>query len=82
MNHDRTRQLQLGHAPQGLAQDFFFDFQLMFVAGVLVVAASAPGEILASRLDPLGRGFDELIGSAPREPRLLFGQRRLDNFAS
>ena len=43
MDFNLARQFQFGDAQQVLAQDFFLDFELMLVSGVLVVApATAP----------------------------------------
>ena len=41
MHFDVERQLQLGGAPQALAQNLFLDLELVVVAGMLVVAAAA-----------------------------------------
>ncbi len=38
-------QFELGDAPQVLAQDFFLDFELMLVGGVLILASTAAGEV-------------------------------------
>ena len=38
-------QFELGDAPQVLAQDFFLDLELVLVAGVLIMASAAAGEI-------------------------------------
>ena len=42
-------QFELGDAAQVLVEDFFLDFELMIVAGVLVVASAAAGEMRAGR---------------------------------
>ena len=44
-------QFELGDAPQIFAQDFFLDFELMLVAGVLIMASAAAAEMWARRLD-------------------------------
>lgn len=41
---------------------------------MLVVAATAAGEVWTKRLPPLRRSFDKLIHRSPRKPRFLFGQ--------
>lgn len=74
-------QFQLGCAAQALAQNFFFDFQLMLVPGVLVVAAAATGVVLATRLDAVCGGLDDGFTCGPCKSRLLLGDGRF-NFLS
>jgi len=59
MHLDFALQFELGDAAQILAQDLFFYFELMFVAGVLVVASAAPSEIFTVWLDAMWRSFDD-----------------------
>ena len=44
-------QLELGDATQVLAQDFLLDFELVIVAGMLVVASAAGAKVRAGRWD-------------------------------
>ena len=64
------RELELGPAAQVLKQNFFFDFELMLVAGVLVVTSAAVGEILTLWLDALCRWLDNTLESCAREALL------------
>ena len=52
----------------------------MFVAGVLVVATAALGEIWASGLDAVRGRLDDLIGTGAGETGLLLGKGRLNLF--
>ncbi len=75
-----TWQLQLGDAPQILVQDFFLDFELMAVAGVLVLASAATFEVSAAGLDTMWRGLDDCFDLRTREAGLLLGEFRLNLF--
>ena len=44
-------EFKLGDTPQVLAQDFFLDLELVFVAGMLVVASSTAAEVCTGRLN-------------------------------
>ena len=57
MDLNFAMQFKLGDAPQVLAQDFFLDFELMLVAGVLVVASATAAEMWARRRDAVRRRF-------------------------
>lgn len=59
MRLDLASKLDLGNAAQILAQDFRFDFQLMIVSGVLVVASAAAREVRARRRNALARRLDD-----------------------
>lgn len=59
MHLDFALQFELGDATQILAQDFFLDFELMFVAGMLVVASAATAEVFTLWLDAMRRSFDD-----------------------
>ena len=80
MNFDVKRQLQLGHAPQALSQDFFLNLKLVFVAGVLIVTSAAAGVVLAARLNAMQRGLEDAVCIRPREARLLLSERSLNCF--
>ena len=71
-------QFELGDAAQVLAQDFFLDFELMRIAGVLVVASAATAEVLAIRRYALRRGLEDGCGLGASEPWLLFGECGFD----
>ena len=73
--------LNLGRAPQALAQDFFLDLELMLVAGVLVVASAAAAKVRARGLDAVRRRLDDRVSLRPREARLLLGKRGVDLFS-
>jgi len=80
MDLDIDWQLQLGRSPQGFAQDFFLDFELMFVAGVLVVATAAWAEVGTAGLDALRGRRDDLIGTGACKAGLLLGKRGVNFF--
>jgi hypothetical protein len=78
MNFDVERQVQLGRAEQALAQDFLLDLKLVLVAGVLVAASAAVGEVRTGRQYAVRRGLDDRVGVSARETPLLPGERSLD----
>jgi hypothetical protein len=59
-------------------QDLFLNLELVFVAGVLVVASAAAAVILATRLDAMRGGLDDGIGCGAREAGLLLGEGGFD----
>ena len=73
-------QIELGDAPQILAQDFFLDLKLMLIARMLIMAPAATREIRAAGEDSLRRSLDDLVYSRAREARFLFDEHRLDFF--
>jgi len=81
MNGQFCFQFELGDPAQILSQDGSFDFQLMLVAAVLVLTASAAAEVRASRLDPMRRRLQDLFCSATVKAAFLFEQRGFDFFA-
>ena len=81
MDFDTEWQVKLGNAEQIFPQDFFLDFELMLVAGVLVVAASAAGEVGAGRRDAVRGRLDYGVDSRAREASLLFGEGGFDFFS-
>jgi hypothetical protein len=81
MHLDIEWQLQLGRAPQALAQDLFFDLKLMPVFRVLVVASAAPPIVWAAWLDAVWRGLDYGFSLGSREARLLFREGSFDFFS-
>ena len=68
-----TREFEFGDAAKILAQDFFFDFELMLVSGVLVVAPATAAEVRAWRRDAMRRGLDDGVGASASEAGLFFG---------
>ena|SRR5580704_3415205 len=74
-------QFELGDAPQVLAQDFFLDFELMLVAGVLVVASPAAAEMWTRRVDSVWRRSYDGFGLGAGEAGLLFRDDDFDLFS-
>ena len=81
MHLDFGLQFELGDTAQILAQDFFLDFELIFVAGVLVVASAAAAEIFTVWPNPMRRTFDDRFRVRASEARLFFGEHRFDFFS-
>src|SRR5271170_1553031 len=71
-------QFELGDAAKILNQDFFLDFELMFVAGVLIVASATAAEMWTGRQNAVRRGLYDCDGVGAGEAGLLFGERRVD----
>ena len=71
-------QLELGDAPQVLAQDFFLDFELVLVAGVLVMASAATGIIRTRWLNAVRRRFHDCFGVGACESGFFFGECGFD----
>src|SRR6476660_6399826 len=67
-------EFKLGTAAKIFAEDFFFDFELMLVTGVLVVASTAGHEIWAGRIDPFWGWFDHCIQLRAGEAWFLLGE--------
>jgi hypothetical protein len=66
-------ELEFGDAAQVFAQDFCFDFELVLVGGVLVVASSAAAEVRTRGRDAVRRSLDDCRGVRPGEAGLFFG---------
>lgn len=81
MDLDVERQIELGRAPQALAQNILLDLELVVVAGVLVVATATATKVWAGRLDAMGRWLDDSFHRRSRESRLLLGQGGIDFFS-
>jgi len=73
-------EFQLGDAAQIFLENDGFDLELVFVAGVLIVAAAAALKIRASRLDASWRGGENLVSSGTRKARFLFEQDSFEFF--
>ena len=78
MHLDSHFQLQLGRSPQRFAQYLLLDFQLMMIAGMLILTSAARTEIRAGRLHAVGRGRNDRASLGPRETRLLLRDRSVD----
>src|SRR5208282_929986 len=72
MHFNFALQFELGNAAQILAQNFFLDFELILVGGVLIMAPAAAAEMWARRLDPVRRGFYDCLGLGAGEARFFF----------
>ena len=74
-------QFQPGNTAQVFFQNGSFDFKLMFVVSLLIVASAAALEVGATRIDaPRGGGKNSVQLSA-REPGLLFPKNCFHSFA-
>lgn len=82
MNLDLRQRFELRGAAEGFAQNFLLDFKLMFVVGMLIMAAPAAREIRAGGRNALGRRLDNRFGVGACESRLLLFDRGFDFFAS
>ena len=74
MNLEFGVEFQLGNAPQIFFQDGGFDLELMFVAGVLVVASAAALKVRAPRFDASRRSRNDFLDPGARKTRFLFEQ--------
>ncbi len=81
MDFDFEWQVELGNTAQVFPQDFFLDFELMLVAGVLVVASAAAGEVRARGRDAVRGSLDYCVYSRAREGGLLLGESGVDFFS-
>lgn len=81
MDLNLRQRFELGSAAEGFAQNLLLDLKLMFVGGVLVMAASAAREIRAGGRDATGRGLDDRFDVRASESGLLLGDGRFDFFA-
>ena len=69
-------QLDFRDAPQRLAQNFSFEFNLPLIGNVLVVASAALPEIGTPSFDAIGRRFDQVVlPSRARSRASLAGSR-------
>ncbi len=78
---DFVLQFELGDAAQVLAQDFFLDFELLLVAGVLVVASAAAAKMRTGRRNAVRRWLDDRRGLGAGEAGLFFGENGFDFFS-
>ncbi len=74
-------QFELRDATEVLLQDGGFNLELMRVASVLVMAASAFTEVRAFRRDAQGRSLQDVIDASTGEATFLFEQRSFDGLA-
>ena len=80
MNRHACFQLKLGSSPQIFLQDSNLDLQLMFIVGVLVVAAAATKKIGTDWLYSMRRSLQNRVRATSRKTALLFDQRGFDSF--
>ena len=82
MHLNLALQFDFGNAAQVLPQDFMLDLELVFVAGVLIVAPAAASKVWAGRRHAVRRRLYDCSGVGARETRPIFGECGLDLFAS
>ena len=73
-------QIELGDAPQILAQDFFLDLKLMLIADVLVLASAAAAEMWTERRDAVRRRLYDCTGVRTGKAGFFFGDYGFDVF--
>lgn len=78
MDFDFAWQFELSDAAQVLTQDFFFDFELMLISGVLVMASAATAEMWTWRRNPLERRLDDRRSLGTGEAGLFLGEGGFD----
>ena len=81
MHFNIVLEFKLGDAPEVFTQDVSLNFQLMFVAGVLVMASAAPDEVRTPRLHPVRKSVDYGFGFGSGEAGLLLSQGGLNLFS-
>ena len=81
MHLDFALQFEFGDAAQVLAQDFFLDLELVLVAGVLIVASAAAGEVWTGWLGAVRGRLYYFARLGAGESGLLFGERGFDFFS-
>jgi hypothetical protein len=81
MDLNFTLKFELGDAPQILAQDFFLDFELMLVAGLLIMASAAAAEMRTRRRDAVRRRLHDGFGFRADEAGFFFGDDSFDLFS-
>jgi hypothetical protein len=74
-------QFDFRRAPKRFPQYVAFDCQLIGIASVLVMAATAALKVRTTGLNAAGRGLDDSVKSCTRESRLLLGKLSFDTFA-
>lgn len=82
MSLDIHGQFDFGGTPQALAQNLFLDFELVVVAGVLIVASAAGAEVWARRPDSVRRRFDDRCSMGANKSGLLLGDGGFYFFAT
>ena len=81
MNLNIARKLHLRATTQAFEQNVALDLELMFVAGVLVMASSTRAKIGTGRRDSMRRCLYDRFGLRSGECRLLLDNRSLYLFA-
>ena len=79
--HLNLIELKLRHPPQILFQDGYFDFELVLIGSVLVVASTAPCEVGARRVNSCRGWRNQFFYPGPRKSLFLFNQGRFHLFA-
>src|SRR5271169_2008771 len=78
MHLDFAFEFELGDAAKVFAQDFFFDFELVLVGGVLIVASSTASEVWTRRLCAVRRRLYYFAGLGASEAGFFFGEGDFD----
>lgn len=78
MDFDLRLEFELGDAAQVLSQNFSFDFELMLISGVLVMASAATAEMRAGWGDALRRWLYDRRGMGTSEAGFFLGERGFD----
>src|SRR5215469_2267495 len=78
---DFLRRSGVRQPPQFLFQNGALGIELICIGRVLVMAAAAMAEVLASRVDALGSGFQHFKRARPDEPRFFPLSRGADAFS-
>ena len=78
MDLDFGLEFELGDAPQVLAQDFFFDFELLVVGGVLVMASATKAKVWARRRDSVVGRLNDCGGMRAGKAGFFLGEGGFD----
>ena len=81
MDRDTPLEFQLGNATKVFFQDCGFDLHLMFIGGMLVMAAATAAEVRTRRFYSVWRSLQNRFGLPACKTAFLFEQRSLDSFA-
>ena len=74
-------QFNLRDTLQGLAQNLRFEFQLLRIRNVLVMATAAALKVRTARIDAIGRSLDQTRDISSRETGLLLLDLCLDSLS-
>jgi len=78
---DRSFNFKFGDTPHGLAENFRFETKLVFIARMLIVAATALSEVRARRSCAESGGPQQAIELRARKSRMLFYDVSFDALA-